>query len=281
MLIGVLSEYLLRRRSDIDLIMMDNWLTADKQPEACRATGDVHANHTDARRVMEHRRQAQQRARMFPGRANIIKANSVEAAKRVPNGSLDLVFLDADHSYDGVKADLAAWVPKIKPGDWIGGHDYSNGEPGYAFPAFDRAVNEWASARGLVGRDRFEFYMVGDGMNVLTSVERKLVAPLVGNTMLEFGNKKNAMGTYKDCFIAHGFEHVSVDLNGKDGTLERDLQVPLSLGRFDIVTNFGTTEHVAEQEPAWRNAMESTGQVFVSTTPAPGYWPTQTAKRLA
>ncbi len=147
-LLGVLSEYLLRQRSDVDLRMIDSWQTADKQPEAYRATGDAHANHTDAARVADHRRQAANRARYFPGRAHIMAMSSADAAAKVPSGSLDLVFLDADHSYPGVREDLALWVPKVKPGGWIGGHDYQNREPGYDFSGVDRAVEEWAAETG-------------------------------------------------------------------------------------------------------------------------------------
>ena len=145
-LLGVLSEYLMRRRADVSVLMIDNWQTAEKQPKAYRATGDVHANHTDARRVVDHRKQAENRARHFPGRAKIMAMPSIEAAARVPDGSLDLVFLDADHSYEGVKADLAAWAPKVKPGGWIGGHDFRNADPAYDFSGVERAVLEWATA---------------------------------------------------------------------------------------------------------------------------------------
>lgn len=144
-LLGVLSEYLLRQRPDISLLMIDNWQTADKQPEAYKETGDLHAHHTEVWRVEDHRRQAENRARHFPGRAEVMAMSSVEAAALVSDGSLDLVFLDADHSYEGVKADLAAWVPKVRRGGWIGGHDYQNHEPGYDFSGVKRAVDEWST----------------------------------------------------------------------------------------------------------------------------------------
>ncbi len=109
-------------------------------------------------------------------------------------------------------------------------------------------------------------------MNPIPPLEANLLTPLVGTTMLELGNKRNATGTFKDYFAGIGIEHTSVDLNGKDGALPLDLQQPLNLGRFDMVTNFGTTEHVAEQEPAWRNVIEAAAAVIVSTTPLPGDW---------
>lgn len=147
---GFMSEYLLRNHPTLELFMVDNWQTAENQPAHYRATGDVHANHTDPVRVASHRREAEGRAQQYPERAIIFPVPSVEAARTIGDGSLDLVFIDADHSYEGVKADLAAWVPKVKAGGWIGGHDYSNTDPAYDFSGVDRAVNEWASAWGVV-----------------------------------------------------------------------------------------------------------------------------------
>jgi cephalosporin hydroxylase len=36
----------------------------------------------------------------------------------------DVVFLDADHEYDGIKADIAHWGPMVKRGGILAGHDY-------------------------------------------------------------------------------------------------------------------------------------------------------------
>ena len=41
-------------------------------------------------------------------------------------GSLDLVMIDADHSFESVTADLLAWLPKIRDGGVICGHDWKN-----------------------------------------------------------------------------------------------------------------------------------------------------------
>jgi len=37
--------------------------------------------------------------------------------------SLDFIFIDADHSYEGVKRDITLWSPKVKKGGHIVGHD--------------------------------------------------------------------------------------------------------------------------------------------------------------
>ena len=101
-----------------------------------------------------------------------------------------------------------------------------------------------------------------------------IFTPLSGKTMLEFGNKKTDGIVWKGYFDGLGFRHVSVDINGADGALKMDLRQPLNLGTFDVVTNVGTSEHVSEQEPLWRNVAEAmhVGSLFISVTPLPGCW---------
>jgi hypothetical protein len=76
-----------------------------------------------------------------------------------------------------------------------------------------------------------------------------------GRSMLELGNQdidvrsgiQERLG--KDYFCNRGIiEHVSIDLNGEDGALAYDLARPIDrrefIGRFDVITNAGTSEHV-------------------------------------
>lgn len=57
-------------------------------------------------------------------RITAIEAHSVDAAKTFSDGSLDAVFIDAEHTSEAVAADIAAWLPKVKPGGIIAGHDF-------------------------------------------------------------------------------------------------------------------------------------------------------------
>lgn len=50
--------------------------------------------------------------------------DSVEAAGCYRDASLEFVFIDADHTYEGVKRDIQAWLPKIKSGGILAGHDF-------------------------------------------------------------------------------------------------------------------------------------------------------------
>jgi hypothetical protein len=75
-------------------------------------------------------------ARRFGERARIVREASASAAGHHEDGSLDLVFVDADHSQLAVSADIQAWRPKVKPGGWLGGHDYRSAR----FPGVESAV---------------------------------------------------------------------------------------------------------------------------------------------
>jgi hypothetical protein len=84
------------------------------------------------------------------------------------------------------------------------------------------------------------------------SIER-VFGDAQGLSMLELGDQviddpAIPEKTGKAYFERRGFEHVSVDLNGRHGALVRDLTKPEQFrdchNRWDIITNAGTTEHV-------------------------------------
>ena len=58
------------------------------------------------------------------------KMPSAEAAAQFEDGSLDMVFVDGDHTKAGVLADLTLWRPKLRSGGLLCGHDrYQDGVP--------------------------------------------------------------------------------------------------------------------------------------------------------
>lgn len=63
------------------------------------------------------------RALAYGARCTILKGDTVAMAKEVDAGSLDFIFLDADHTEKGLKRDIKAWAPKVRHGGMILGHD--------------------------------------------------------------------------------------------------------------------------------------------------------------
>jgi predicted O-methyltransferase YrrM len=58
------------------------------------------------------------------GRVVPVWADSVEAAGRLNRLRVDMLFLDGLHTYEQVSADLAAWLPLVKVGGLVCGHDW-------------------------------------------------------------------------------------------------------------------------------------------------------------
>ena len=64
-----------------------------------------------------------------------IEEYSDQGHKYIEDGSLDLVFIDADHSYECVKEDIHNYTCKLNTTGWLTGHDID-------FPGVNKAVTE-------------------------------------------------------------------------------------------------------------------------------------------
>lgn len=54
----------------------------------------------------------------------IIRKRSLDFVNDVPDGYLDFVFIDGDHSFDSVVRDIIEWSHKVHPGGIVAVHDY-------------------------------------------------------------------------------------------------------------------------------------------------------------
>lgn len=81
--------------------------------------------------------------------SRIIRLDSVRASYLFKPESLDLVFIDANHTYEAVSADIQAWLPIVRKGGVLAGHDY-HCQGGHA--GVKKAVDEYLKAvRPLYG----------------------------------------------------------------------------------------------------------------------------------
>lgn len=76
-------------------------------------------------------------ARVELERCDVWRMKSLEAAHLVPLSSCAGVLIDGDHGYEACKADIAAWLPRVKLGGLLAGDDYASN-----FPGVMRAVRE-------------------------------------------------------------------------------------------------------------------------------------------
>lgn len=65
------------------------------------------------------------------------------------DGSIDFIYIDGDHTYESVQKDLNFYLPKLKKGGIIGGHDYYD----IAWPEVCRAVDEYVGKPDIVFSD--------------------------------------------------------------------------------------------------------------------------------
>jgi hypothetical protein len=142
---GQMSAALLRGDPALCLHMVDSWEAAGAAYTG--DSGDWHAALNGASQD-EFMRQAIERVAFANGRGHVIRDRSVDAARSLDDASQDFVFLDADHSYEGCAADIAAWRPKVKPGGYLCGHDYQNPDPAFKF-GVTQAVDEFVARNAL------------------------------------------------------------------------------------------------------------------------------------
>ena len=84
-------------------------------------------------------------------RFRIVRAPSLDACKIFPDQYFDLVFIDGSHFGKDVIDDINAWLPKVKIGGMLAGHDYNSTRHTEVKPAVDKTLpNITTSKLGLV-----------------------------------------------------------------------------------------------------------------------------------
>jgi predicted O-methyltransferase YrrM len=80
-------------------------------------------------------------------RYKCLVGDSVNYGRNWDDGKLDMIYLDGNHGYEGVKADAQAWMPHLKDDGIIAFHDYGNRKH-----KVTKAVNESMKDWKRIGR---------------------------------------------------------------------------------------------------------------------------------
>lgn len=99
------------------------------------------------------------------GRSHQIRGDSGELGLYWKEGDIDLLFIDGDHTYEGVKRDIRAWTPHVAVGGLVIFHDCAcatNLNPHELHYEVSRAIDDWNANDGtwLEGRsvDTMRFF---------------------------------------------------------------------------------------------------------------------------
>lgn len=138
---------LVNRTHPRTLHLIDPWLCLEDKRYQRSHYGAKHADQQimDARytRVLE-RFEAEVRS----GCVQVHRSTSLDAVTFFPDEYFDFIYLDGDHHYDAVAADLDAYFPKVRPGGLIVGDDYLDGR--WWGDGVIRAFHEFIHARAVL-----------------------------------------------------------------------------------------------------------------------------------
>ncbi|GBF93712.1 hypothetical protein Rsub_06815 [Raphidocelis subcapitata] len=124
-------------------------------------------SNVDDKTHNEYLEETKARMAKFPA-AVFHRMYTSDAAKLIPDGSLDFVYVDARHDYCGSRQDLELYWPKLRPGGLLAGHDFARAADGpkggnWSLCA-DGTVNPGA-VRGAV-----EDFVRGKGLDVVATL---------------------------------------------------------------------------------------------------------------
>lgn len=108
---GVFSEILCKKIPNLTLFGVDPWKAYSEYKE-----------HLDQMKLEGFYEETV--AKMKPYDFRIFRAKSEEAHQYFEDGSLDFVYIDGNHRFLNVAQDITLWLPKIKKGGILSGHDY-------------------------------------------------------------------------------------------------------------------------------------------------------------
>lgn len=80
----------------------------------------------------------------FPDKVLLLKGFSYKMAAAIPDNSLGMVYVDADHTYEGARADIDSYWPKLIPGGIMCFHDAAN--PAYGI---QDAIHDFTKGVGI------------------------------------------------------------------------------------------------------------------------------------
>lgn len=113
---GVFAEKVLRNwPSCMKYYLIDPWVKQENYSDRANVSNEVHEKFLQ---------DTQERLAPFQHQIQFLRMFSVDAAIQIPDSSLDFVYIDGRHDYESVMQDLETFLPKVRRGGIVAGHDY-------------------------------------------------------------------------------------------------------------------------------------------------------------
>ena len=109
--IGVLggrhSRLMLKNVPGLKLFCIDPWVAFNRMSEE---------------KIAKIYKRCQERLKDYD--VEYLRMTSMEAIEKIPDRSLDFIYIDGLHEFDSIMMDLIHWTNKVRPGGIVAGHDY-------------------------------------------------------------------------------------------------------------------------------------------------------------
>jgi hypothetical protein len=113
---GEFSRHILEHCGSVEkYYMLDPWRHLDDWNKPC---------NRDQETMEGAYREAIRRTNFASDRREVLRGRTIDVIDSIPNDSLDLAYIDGDHTLRGIAIDLIKTWPKVRPGGIVGGDDY-------------------------------------------------------------------------------------------------------------------------------------------------------------
>jgi len=135
---GVFARTVLSQWEGKSMFLVDPWEKQDPDVYKEKQPDNYDAWYKSCLALQEHDK-----------RITLLAMLSAEASTRFVDNSLDLVYIDGNHSHRAVMQDMDLWWPKVKIGGIMGGHDFLiKTEDGW-FCEVESAVLRWTKEHNV------------------------------------------------------------------------------------------------------------------------------------
>lgn len=111
-------------KGEFSNVLLNKWNGRLYMIDPWRPLGDEYDDACDEEQLYDLYADTAKNIKGHETRGFMLRGLGEELIDLFEDESLDFIYIDANHSYDYVKADMEMWYPKLKKGGLFSGHDY-------------------------------------------------------------------------------------------------------------------------------------------------------------